>query len=164
MAKSWDEKLNNLSVKLSDLSKKTAEAADDAKAYRELMQEAIDEKISTVKGNAAAMQENARLAGEEHQSKIRSEILKLRMTAKAKLRSGPYFIAVCRSDEATSSDTSSQLERTKPPLPRASCSSWAALRCRSTTGMPTCRLQARRSGATRRMCRSPRTGSMPATS
>ena len=62
MAKSWDEKLNNLSVKLSDLSKKTAEAADDAKAYRELMQEAIDEKISTVKGNAAAMQENARLA------------------------------------------------------------------------------------------------------
>ena len=42
------------------------------------------------------------------------------MTAKAKLRSGPYFIAVCRSDEATSSDTSSQLERTKPPLPRAS--------------------------------------------
>ena len=84
MAKSWDEKLNNLSVKLSDLSKKTAEAADDAKAYRELMQEAIDEKISTVKGNAAAMQENARLAEEERQGKIRSEILKIRMTAKAK--------------------------------------------------------------------------------
>ncbi len=32
----------------------------------------------------AAMQENARLAGEEHKSKIRSEILKIRMTAKAK--------------------------------------------------------------------------------
>ena len=31
----------------------------------------------------AAMQENARLAGEEHKSKIRSEILKIRMTAKA---------------------------------------------------------------------------------
>ena len=30
------------------------------------------------------MQENARLAGEEHKSKIRSEILKIRMTAKAK--------------------------------------------------------------------------------
>ena len=84
MAKSWDEKLKNLSVKLSDLSKKTAEAADDAKAYRELMQEAIDEKISTVKGNAAALQENARLAEEERQGKIRSEILKIRMTAKAK--------------------------------------------------------------------------------
>ena len=84
MAKIWDEKLNNLSVKLDDLSKKAAEAADDAKAYHELMQEAIDEKISTVKGNVAAMQENARLAGEERQGKIRSEILKIRMTAKAK--------------------------------------------------------------------------------
>ena len=84
MAKIWDEKLNNLSVKLDDLSKKAAEAAGDAKAYHELMQEAIDEKISTAKGNVIAMQETARLAGEEHQSKIRSEILKLRMTAKAK--------------------------------------------------------------------------------
>ena len=84
MAKIWDEKLNNLSVKLDDLSKKAAEAADDAKAYHELMQDAIDEKISTVKGNVAAMQENARLAGEERQGKIRSEILKIRMTAKAK--------------------------------------------------------------------------------
>ncbi len=84
MAKAWNEKLNNLGVKLDDLSKKAAEAADDAKAYHELLQEAIDEKISTVKGNVAAMQENARLAGEEHRGKIRSEILKIRMTAKAK--------------------------------------------------------------------------------
>ena len=84
MAKIWDEKLNNLSVKLDDLSKKAAEAADDARAYHELMQEAIDEKISTVKGNVAAMRENARLAGEERQGKIHSEILKIRMTAKAK--------------------------------------------------------------------------------
>ena len=84
MAKVWNEKLNNLGDKLDDLSKKAAEAADDAKAYHELLQEAIDEKISTVKGNVAAMQENAQLAGEEHQSKIRSEILKIRMTAKAK--------------------------------------------------------------------------------
>lgn len=84
MAKVWDEKLNNLSEKLDDLSKKAADAAGDAKAYRELLQEVIDEKISTAKGNVAAMQENARLAGEEHQGKIRSEILRLRMTAKAK--------------------------------------------------------------------------------
>jgi hypothetical protein len=84
MAKVWDEKLNGLSDKLNDLSKKAADAADDAKAYRELLQEAIDEKIATTKGNAAAMQENARLAGEEQKSKIRSEILKIRMTAKAK--------------------------------------------------------------------------------
>ena len=84
MAKAWNEKLNNLGDKLDDLSKKAAEAAGDAKAYHELIQEAIDEKISTAKGNVAAMQENARLAGEEHKSKIRSEILKIRMTAKAK--------------------------------------------------------------------------------
>ena len=84
MAKAWNEKLNNLGDKLDDLSKKAAEAADDAKAYHELLQDVIDEKISTAKGNVAAMQENARLAGEEHKSKIRSEILKIRMTAKAK--------------------------------------------------------------------------------
>ena len=84
MAKVWNEKLSNLSEKLDDLSKKAAEAADDAKTYYELLQDVIDEKISTAKGNVAAMQENARLAGEEHKSKIRSEILKIRMTAKAK--------------------------------------------------------------------------------
>ena len=84
MAKVWNEKLSNLSEKLDDLSKKAAEAADNAKTYHELLQDVIDEKISTAKGNVAAMQENARLAGEEHKSKIRSEILKIRMTAKAK--------------------------------------------------------------------------------
>ena len=84
MAKVWNEKLSNLSEKLDDLSKKAAEAANDAKTYHELLQDVIDEKISTAKGNVAAMQENARLAGEEHKSKIRSEILKIRMTAKAK--------------------------------------------------------------------------------
>ena len=84
MAKAWDEKLANLSVKLNDLSKKAADAAEDAKAYRELGQEVIENKISTIKGNVAAIQENVRLAQEEHQGKIRSEILKLRMTAKAK--------------------------------------------------------------------------------
>ena len=66
MAKVWNEKLSNLSEKLDDLSKKAAEAADDAKTYHELLQDVIDEKISTAKGNVAAMQENARLAGEEH--------------------------------------------------------------------------------------------------
>ena len=84
MAKLWNEKLSDLSSKLDDLSKKAADAADDAKAYHELLQDAIDEKLRTVKGNVAAMQENARLAQEEHQSKIRSEILKIRMTVKAK--------------------------------------------------------------------------------
>ena len=84
MAKSWDEKLANLSVKLDDLSKKAATASEDAKVYRELRKELIAEKISTAKGNIAAMQENVRLAEEERQSKFRSAVLKARMTMKAK--------------------------------------------------------------------------------
>jgi hypothetical protein len=84
MAKTWDERLANLSVKLDELSKKAAAASEDAKVYRELRKEAINEKIATAKGNVAAMQENVRLAEEERQGKIRSALLKARMTAKAK--------------------------------------------------------------------------------
>jgi hypothetical protein len=84
MAKTWDEKLANLSEKLAELSKKAADASEDAKAYRELKQEAIEEKISTVKGDVAAMQENARIAEEEREGKIKSALLKIRMTARAK--------------------------------------------------------------------------------
>ena len=84
MAKTWDERLANLSVKLEELSKKTAAASEDAKVYRELRKEAIQDKISTAKGNVAAMQENARMAGEEREGKFRSAMLKARMTAKAK--------------------------------------------------------------------------------
>ena len=84
MAKKWDEKLSDLSVKLAELSKKAADASEDAKAYRELKQEAIQDKISTVKGNVAAMQENARIAEEEREGKIKSALLKARMTVKAK--------------------------------------------------------------------------------
>ena len=84
MAKTWDEKLSDLSIKLAELSKKTADAAEDAKEYRELRQEAIKDKISTVKGDVAAMQENARIAEEEREGKIRSALLKARMTVKAK--------------------------------------------------------------------------------
>ncbi len=84
MSKVWDEKLAGLSGKMEDLSKKAAEVSEDAKTYRELGQEAIREKIADVKGDVAAMQENARIADEERQGKIRSVILKARMTAKAK--------------------------------------------------------------------------------
>ena len=84
MAKTWDEKLADLSVKLAELSKKTEEASEDAKAYRELKQEAIQDKISTVKGDVAAMQENARIAEEEREGKIKSALLKARMTVRAK--------------------------------------------------------------------------------
>ena len=84
MAKIWDEKLANLSVKLDDLSKKAEAASEDAKVYRELGKELIAEKISTAKGNIAAMQENVRLTEEERQGKFRSAVLKARMTVKAK--------------------------------------------------------------------------------
>ena len=84
MAKTFDQKLANLSVKLGELSEKAAAASEDARVYRELRKEAIQEKISTAKGNVAAMQENARLAEEEQKGKIRSAMLKARMTVKAK--------------------------------------------------------------------------------
>ena len=84
MAKTRDERLANLSVKLAELSKKAAEASEEAKAYRELRKEVISDRISTAKGNVAAMQENARIAEEERQGKIRSALLKARMTAKAR--------------------------------------------------------------------------------
>ena len=84
MAKTWDERLAGLSVKLGELSKKAADASEEAKAYRELRKEAIEEKISTAKGNVAALQENARIAEEERQGKIRSALLKARMTEKAR--------------------------------------------------------------------------------
>ena len=84
MAKTWDEKLSDLSVKLAELSKKAADASEDARVYRELKQEAIQDKISTVKGDVAAMQENARISEEEREGKIKSALLKARMTVKAK--------------------------------------------------------------------------------
>ena len=84
MAKTWDEKLSELSVKLAELSKKAADASEDAKVYRELKQEVLQDKISTVKGDVAAMQENARIAEEEREGKIKSALLKARMTVKAK--------------------------------------------------------------------------------
>ena len=84
MAKTRDERLANLSVKLGELSDKAAAASEDAKLYRQLRKEAIVEKVSTAKGNFAAMQENARIAEEEQKGKIRSAMLKARMTAKAK--------------------------------------------------------------------------------
>ena len=84
MAKTWDEKLSDLSAKLAELSKKTADASEDAKAYRELRQEVIQDKISTVKGDVAAMQENARIAEEEREGKIKSALIKAQMTVRAK--------------------------------------------------------------------------------
>jgi len=86
MAKKWDEKLTALSEKLDELSKKTAAAAEDAKAERELREEAIREKISDTKGDIAAMQENLRLAEEENMSKLSSALLKAQMTVRARIQ------------------------------------------------------------------------------
>ena len=85
MAKKWDEKLADLSVELDELSKKTASAAEDAKAARELRDTAIQEKIGDVKGDIAAMQENLRIAEEENKGKMSSALLKAQMTIRAKI-------------------------------------------------------------------------------
>ena len=82
--KTWDEKLSGLSEKMAELSEKAAEASKDAKAYREIGQEAIQEKLSDVKGDVAALQEDMRIAEEESESKLKSALLKARMTIKAK--------------------------------------------------------------------------------
>ena len=86
MAKKWDEKLADLSVDLDKLSKKTAEAAEEAKATRETREEALQDKISTAKGDVAALQENIRLTEEENRSKLSSALLKAQMTVRAKIQ------------------------------------------------------------------------------
>ena len=55
--KTWDEKLAALSEELEKLSKKTATAAEDAKAVRELKEDALKEMISDTKGDIAATQQ-----------------------------------------------------------------------------------------------------------
>ena len=84
MARTWDERLARLSQRLAEMSRQAAEASEDAKCAREMRREALQDKISTARGNVAAMQENARLAEEERESKLRSAMLKARMTAKAR--------------------------------------------------------------------------------
>ena len=86
MIKRWDEKLADLSSDLADLSQKAASASADAKAAREMRQEAINDRISTVKGNVAAFQERIRIAGEERKSKFSSTLLKAQMTVEEKIR------------------------------------------------------------------------------
>ncbi len=83
--KTWDEKLAALSEELEKLSKKTATAAEDAKAVRELKEDALKEMISDTKGDIAAMQENLRIADEENKSKLSSALLKAQMTVRAKI-------------------------------------------------------------------------------
>ena len=86
MAKKWDERLSELSVDLEELSKKVAFAAEDAKIARELREEAVREKITTVKGDVAAIQENLRIAEEENKSKLSRALLKAQMTVRARIQ------------------------------------------------------------------------------
>ena len=79
-----DERLNKLSGKLAELSVKADEASKEVAAARELKEEAVQDKIETARGNVAAMEENLRIEGEEKKSKIRSAVLKARMTIEAR--------------------------------------------------------------------------------
>ena len=65
------------SVKLAELSKKAAEASEEAKAYRELRKEVVEEKISAAKGNVAAMQEQLKRAEAELNRLRRGEALSM---------------------------------------------------------------------------------------
>lgn len=84
--KKWDEQLADLSEDLAELSKKTADASEEAKAARELREEAIQDRISTIKGNVVAFQEDCRITGEEMESKFRSALLKAQMTVEQKIK------------------------------------------------------------------------------
>ena len=85
MAKKWDEKLSEASVKLDELSKKAAAASEEAKAARELKEESIKDRISTAKGNVAAFQDKVERTTEENKSKLSSSLIKAQMTIEAKI-------------------------------------------------------------------------------
>ena len=85
MANTYDEKLDVLSGKLDELSEKAAAVSKDAKVFFDLRKEALQDRISTAKGDVAAMQENVRIAKEEEKGKIRSVLLEARMNARAKI-------------------------------------------------------------------------------
>ncbi len=79
----FDERLAKLSSQLAELSEKAAKASEEIQAARELKEEAVQSQIETIRGNVAAMEENLRIASEEKKGKIRSALLKARMTIEA---------------------------------------------------------------------------------
>lgn len=86
MAKKWESALNDLNTKLDELSSKANEAAEAAKSARQEKKEAVDDKISSAKGDLVAAQEQAREAVERGKSKLSSELLKTQMTLEAKIQ------------------------------------------------------------------------------
>ena len=85
MARKWDEKLADASVKLDELSKKAAAASEEAKAAREAREDTIKDKISTAKGDVAAFQDRVERTKEENRSKLSSALIKAQMTLEAKI-------------------------------------------------------------------------------
>ena len=85
MAKKWDEKLADASVRLEELSQKAAQASEEAKAARESKEASIKDKISTAKGNVAAFQDKVERTKEENRSKLSSALIKSQMTLEAKI-------------------------------------------------------------------------------
>ena len=83
--KKWDEQLADMSTKLADLSQRAAEASVEAKEARELKQEAIDDRVSTARGNVEAFKERTRIANEENRGKLSSALLKAQMTIETKI-------------------------------------------------------------------------------
>ena len=80
----WSEALSELGAKLDELSAKASAAAETAKAAQQAKREEVDEKLRDAKGDFVALQERVREANERGQSKLFSELLKVRMTLEAK--------------------------------------------------------------------------------
>ena len=81
-----DERLAKLSGRFAELSEKAAKASENVQAARELQEEAVQNQIETMCGNVAALEENLRLADEKKKGKIRSAILKAKMTVEARVQ------------------------------------------------------------------------------
>ena len=82
--KNREEKLAELSEKLANLSIKAEQASIEAKEAREKKQDAIENSISTAKGDLAAFQEKVRLSEERGEGKLAAALLKAQMTIEAK--------------------------------------------------------------------------------
>ena len=82
----FDERLAKLSGRLAELSEKAAKASENVQAARELKEEAVQNQIETVRGNFAALEENLRIADEQQKGKIRSALLKAKMTVEARVQ------------------------------------------------------------------------------
>ncbi len=84
MSKQFEERWDKIGKDLEKLGDKAKSAIGDAQAARELGQEVLESKIKDAKGDIVALQENARIIGDEQKSRLFSQMLKAQMTVKAK--------------------------------------------------------------------------------